>query len=207
MCMKLLNEKLRDDLLEEGKREFLEKGFQGTSMRSIAGALGVTTGAIYRYYADKEDLFDTLVKDAADELVGKYRNVQQQFAEMPIGEQLSGLPQISDEGQEWMLECIYDHFDAFKLIACSAVGTKYEHYIDTLVEIEANSSRVLIDRMEEEGILKHNMDDELIHIVSNTLFSGMFETVRHDMPKEKARDYFVSLKEFYAAGWFKLLGI
>ena len=43
--MRPVNEKLAADLLEAGKQEFLEKGFQGASMRGIASRLSVTTGA------------------------------------------------------------------------------------------------------------------------------------------------------------------
>ena len=46
--MRPVNEKLAADLLEAGKQEFLEKGFQGASMRGIASRLSVTTGALYR---------------------------------------------------------------------------------------------------------------------------------------------------------------
>ena len=41
--MRPVNEKLAADLLEAGKQEFLEKGFQGASMRGIASRLSVTT--------------------------------------------------------------------------------------------------------------------------------------------------------------------
>lgn len=58
--MKLINEKLAKDILLAGKEEFLEKGFQGASMRQIAARLQVTTGAIYRYYTDKESIFEAL---------------------------------------------------------------------------------------------------------------------------------------------------
>ena len=66
--MRPVNEKLRVDLLEAGKREFMESGFRGASLKSIAASLGVTTGAIYRYYTDKEALFDGLVREPAQEL-------------------------------------------------------------------------------------------------------------------------------------------
>ena len=76
--MRPVNEKLRVDLLEAGKREFMESGFRGASLKSIAASLGVTTGAIYRYYTDKEALFDGLVREPAHELVERYRTLQQQ---------------------------------------------------------------------------------------------------------------------------------
>ena len=205
--MKPTNEKLAADLLEAGKREFLAHGFQGASLRNIAGALNVTTGAIYRYYADKEALFDALVEVPAKKLEERYRKAQQGFAALPVREQLSGLPELSRNGQNWIFDYIYDHFDAFRLISCCSAGTTYEHYIDVLVEIETNSGRVLLDRMEEEGLPVRRIDDDLIHILADALFSGIFETVRHSMPRDRAARYFDSLREFYATGWFRLLGI
>lgn len=205
--MKPVNEKLAADLLEAGKKEFLEKGFQGASMRSIAASLGVTTGAIYRYYSDKEALFEALVEEPAHLLAERYRTIQRSFSELPLERQLDGLPEVSDNGQMWMIRHIYDHFDAFRLIGCCAAGTKYEYYVDTLIEIEANASRTLIDRMKAAGLPVLPIDDELIHIVASALFSGMFETVRHNMPYEKAVVYMDSLREFYSAGWFKILGL
>lgn len=204
--MKLANEKLAADLLEAGKQEFLAKGFQGASLRSIAASLGVTTGAIYRYYSDKEALFDALVEEPARTLVERYRETQQTFSSLTLESQLSSIHKITSNGRR-MTQHIYDHFDAFKLISCCSAGTKYENYIDTLIEIEANASRVLIDRMTEAGLPVHPIDDDLIHIVASAMFSGMFEPVRHDMPREKAAEYMNSLKEFYSAGWFKILGI
>ena len=106
-----------------------------------------------------------------------------------------------------MLEYVYDHFDAFKLITCAAAGTRYEHYLDTLAEIEDNAGRMLVDNMREAGYPVPEVDDELIHIMSTALFTGMFETVHHDMPREKAMKYMENLREFYSAGWFKILGL
>lgn len=205
--MRPINEKLAEALLEAGKREFLARGFQGASMRSIAGAAGVTTGALYRYYTDKEALLDALVREPAEVLEENYREQQRQFGEKPLQKQLDGLPEVSDGSAAWMMAYIYDHFDAFKLIVCCSAGTKYEHYLDTLIDIEAESGRRLIDRMLEEGLPVRDMDDGLIHILSSALFNGMFETVRHDMPRKEAFAYMESLREFYSAGWFRILGI
>ena len=47
-------------ILETAKKEFLERGFHGTSMRRIAALAGVTTGALYGYFDSKERIFDSL---------------------------------------------------------------------------------------------------------------------------------------------------
>ena len=205
--MKLTNEKLAADILTAGKKEFLEKGFQGASMRGIAASLQVTTGAIYRYYTDKESIFEALVEAPAKELESRYRRIQQQFAEQPLQGQLESLPEVTDDEHTWMMEYIYDNFDAFKLITCCAVGTRYEHYLDALTEIEVNASNALIEKMEQAGMQVLPLDEDLIHMIASALFNGMFETVRHDMPREKAMVYADSLRAFYSAGWFRILGI
>lgn len=205
--MRPINEKLAAELLEAGKKEFLERGFLAASMRSIAASAGVTTGAIYRYYADKEAMFDALVAEPANELVDRYRQIQMEFAALPLEQRLRQLPEISDDGQMWMIQHIYDNFDAFKLIVCCSAGTRYEYYLETLTEIEVNSSQVLIEAMQDAKMKILPIDDELIHIVSSALFNGMFETVRHDMPREKAIQHMCSLRDFYSAGWFRILGL
>ena len=96
--MRPINEKLAADILEVGKQEFLEKGFLGASMRNIAFRLSVTTGALYRYYTDKESIFDALVKEAAETLEQKYREMQQQFAMQPCRSRCRNCPRCRKKG-------------------------------------------------------------------------------------------------------------
>ena len=53
-------------LLESAKKEFLEKGFMNASLRTIAANAGVTTGAMYRHFKDKNAFFCALVDDAIE---------------------------------------------------------------------------------------------------------------------------------------------
>lgn len=50
-----------DKILICSKEEFLKKGFKDASLRNIAKNANVTTGAIYRYFKDKDAIFVTLV--------------------------------------------------------------------------------------------------------------------------------------------------
>ncbi len=204
--MRPLNEKLAADLLEAGKKVFMEMGFRNASLREIAATLGVTTGAIYKYYTDKEALFDAIVSGPAEELVNRYRQSQQKYAQKPLEDELGGIPGVPQENN-WMMDFIYDNFDVFKLIVCNSAGTRYEHYIDILVEIEANSAMLLTEKMHEAGYELPLLNDELAHMISSGLFNCIFETVRHDMPKEKALAYTGSYQLFYTAGWMKILGL
>jgi len=57
--------KRKQHLLESAIRVFSVKGFDDASMREIASEAGLTTGAIYHHYKNKDDLFYDAVKEAA----------------------------------------------------------------------------------------------------------------------------------------------
>ena len=48
--------------------EFLEKGYEGASIRSIGARAGMTSAGLYRHYADKEAMFEAMVQPLVDEM-------------------------------------------------------------------------------------------------------------------------------------------
>ena len=208
--MRPLNDKLACRILAAAKTEFMEKGFRSASMRSIAAAAGATTGAIYRYYANKEALFDALVSQPAEEFFNEYNTYSQNFSEQELDKQLTTLPHLADKPSgkiETLMKYIYEHYDAFKLIACCSAGTKYENYIERLTEIETQSGMVLVHLLKKENRMTACMDDTLIHIISNTIFTGIFEIISHDDNANDAQKHINALFDFYTAGWYEILGI
>jgi AcrR family transcriptional regulator len=51
----------RQQILEEATHLFAAKGFEGSSMRTIARACGITEAAIYRHFASKNDLYEQVI--------------------------------------------------------------------------------------------------------------------------------------------------
>ncbi len=59
----------RGRLLQSAKRLFIERGYDGATVREIAADAGLSTGAVFASFADKADLFDAvLTADAMDQL-------------------------------------------------------------------------------------------------------------------------------------------
>ena len=52
------DQQTRQRLLRCAKAEFLSRGFEHASLRRICEAAGVTTGAVYFFFQNKEDLLD-----------------------------------------------------------------------------------------------------------------------------------------------------
>lgn len=202
--MKPINEKLRSDILEISKKEFLKQGYSKTTVRNIATAVGCTTGAIYRYYKDKAAIFDALVKDAADTLLIQYEEKSLNISSGSEEVNLMDVPDMSANEFDWIVDYIYDHYDVFRLISTASEGTDYEHYIEALIRIEEESTNRFVAVLKESNMLKTHIDPIMAHILANTLFSGIFETVRHDLPRHVAMAHMRTLQQFYLGGWNRL---
>ena len=61
---------LEDGIVQAAYSEFLTYGFQKASLHKIADKAGVTTGAIYTRYKNKDALFGSLLQDFLIRLFG-----------------------------------------------------------------------------------------------------------------------------------------
>ena len=52
---------VREQLLAEAKKQISERGYASTTVRSVAGALGLGVGTVYNYFESKEMLIGSFV--------------------------------------------------------------------------------------------------------------------------------------------------
>ncbi|MEA5083206.1 MAG: TetR/AcrR family transcriptional regulator [Lachnospiraceae bacterium] len=194
----------KEKFLEEGKKEFLKKGYKGTSLRQLCKDLGLTQGAYYGYFKGKEDLFNEIVSQPAEELFDFYVNCHREYMALDPSDQYQKIREASTESLNSMVDYMYRYYDEFKLLFCRCSGTKYEEYIERFINIEVASTRKFLDAMEANGFFAANIDDQLSHNLASMLFKGIIEIFEHDMTYEHAKEYINKLRIFYTAGWMKL---
>lgn len=203
--MSYSSELTRQRIIDCAKQEFLEQGFQKANIRNIAFKAKATTGALYTHFNNKEELFDILVKEAADTLLNTFKEMHQpkkmdQMNGIPLGNAKDGKAS-SNDNTDWVLDYIYDHFFEFKLIFCCSEGTPYERYLESLTEIEeADYHRMF------KSLSNKDVDDFFIHVMCSDGIRGLYEVVAHDIPKEQAMIFMGKVKKFRFAGWSEILG-
>ena len=190
---------------EAAMTEFLDKGFLGASLRQIVKNAGVTTGAFYGYFSSKEALFASIVEPHAKALMGRFMEAQTSFAELPEEQQPSHMGVESSHCVHWMVDYICQHREPVKLLLCGAEGTSYENFIHNMVEVEVESTLQYMQVLRRLGRNVPVLDRQMCHILASGMFSGLFEIVIHDMPYEQAIRYVDQLRDFYTAGWLKLM--
>ena len=186
--------------------EFLDKGFRGASLRQIVRNAGVTTGAFYGYFSCKEALFASIVEPHAKALMNRFVDAQLSFSALPSSEKPQHVGVESGEYIDWMVEYVYEHKDPVKILFSCAEGTSYDNFIHNMVEIEEEATLNYLDILRQMGKDVPTLDKSLCHIIASTMFDSIFEIVIHDIPYDEAKRNIKLLRDFYSAGWQRLMG-
>ena len=195
-----------DRLLECAMSEFMEMGYKEASLRVIAAKAGTTTGSIYTRFRDKEGLFHALVDPAADELIAWMREGNDAFAEKPAGEQRETVFTYKPEIWEQLVDYIYAHWDAFRLMArCTDIDC-FESLLNRMIDIEVTYTRRFLEATGNDAMASGRLTPMLLHMLSSAYYSGLFEVVRHGMARDEAMSYVRQLRRFFVKGWADLLG-
>lgn len=187
------------------KKEFLEKGFKTASLRNIVKMAGVTTGAFYGYYKSKEELFGALVDEQYHYVMEHFCQAQDEFAELPAEEQPDHVGDISEDCMLDVLLYAQNYPEEFQLLLCCAEGTRYAGMIDEMVEIEVEATHRYQKSLDSVGRPSPEIDSMLEHMLATGMFNTYFEMFIHQMPLDQAKIYLKNMREFYTAGWMKIL--
>ena len=179
-------EGVSERILVCAREEFLEKGYSEASLRTIAAKADTTTGSIYSRFGDKEGLFCAIVEQA--------------FHAREAEEQPKVMEDYVVGGMDEMLDYVYDRFDDFRLLLDASYGTKYQDFVEHLVDIETEYTYKYMEATQflQEGSM---ITEEFLHIMSRAMFDSMFEVVRHRMDRDTARKYLHMLEKYHYGGW------
>lgn len=138
--------------------------------------------------------------------MGRYMETQTAFADLPEEEQPSHMGKESSDYLHWMVDYICRNREPVKLLLCRSEGTGYEHFIHNMVEVEVEYTLKYMDVLRRLDQNVPELDRPMCHIIASGMFNGIFEIVIHDMPQDKSMRYVDQLRDFYTAGWLKLMG-
>ena len=197
----------KQKILDSAKKEFLEKGFVNASLRTIASNAGLTTGAMYRHFKDKDALFCALVDEAIE-----VSTKAVMAADVPSHIKASS-PLSEEHRQEEvkilynLLDYIYDNFDAFTLLISKASGSTHEHFVDEMCNLYTKNCLETMNWMYENKISQCPVDELTAHVICSCLISAFTEFISHKVPKEKAVSFITTMREFFHVGTCHIMGI
>lgn len=187
-------------IIECARSEFLEAGFHNASLRKIAGNAGVTTGAIYRYFPDKQDLWQQVTQNV-EEAILTYCETMIDTAMTEAEKGNSYDLGDSSHNMASLYDLIYQHFDEFYLLLMRSDGDKTASFLHRIVELEEKSTLAYFERLAAYYQSDYQMDTVALHFLIEAYITAIFEPVRHRMSKEDAIRHATSLTEYFSLGW------
>ena len=191
-------------ILESAKEEFLSKPYEQVSLRDICRKAGVTTGALYNRYANKEELFQTIVAPTLA-LVDKFndRTESDSYAFLDKNDLLE-IWNLTPDTQASIINMLYDNYDGFRLLLCHAEGSRYSNYLHDFIDNVTERSYRFIEETYRRGIIASLIDKQELHMLLTAYWSTMFEPLIHGLSREKALEHSEMVAKLF--NWTDVLG-
>jgi AcrR family transcriptional regulator len=165
----------------------------------------MTSAGLYRHFADKEAMFAALVQPALDALKEmmetQTRRAYRHLEKGDLDAMWNGNTDLTR-----LVEVVYHHLDAFRLLLRSSAGTRFQHFFDRFVEINQAETLRYMEALRRRGIHVNDVVDEELHLLLNAYYAAFFEVVVHDFSHKDALHYLETLKQFFYPGWRAFLG-
>ena len=159
-----------EKIQEAARAEFLDKGFQGASLRQIVKNAGVTTGAVYFFFQNKEDLFAQIVQDTAQQLT--------QLGHELASEELEH-PDTGPDCDLRFMAFLYRHREEALLLLEGAKGTRYASFREELYDTMRSAFSLFFHRYGAP-----DADAELIRILVEMRMKGTLELLKGEYSME-----------------------
>ena len=190
-------------IIAAAKAEFMEMGFDKSSMRSIAERCGMTAAGIYRHCVDKADLFDQIVAPAVDRINAWLDAHVARYVDAVHHEERI---QWRDSEIDMMREIIYPNMEEYHLLLAKSRGSKYEHFLHDLTEGQQAQLLQYMPMLKAQGYAVRDITPKELHLLLSAYTTALFEPVIHNYSVEEALRCLTTVEVFFVPGWKQLFG-
>lgn len=195
----------KEKLLSSAKTEFMEKGYAKASLRKICANASVTTGALYFFFKDKEDVFRSIVENPLRELL---EIVQEHFDEHA---ELFSAPDAythtagdHEDFVQLLIHHLYANRDAFLLLLTKSQGTTFENFVDDVVEMMEQGYRTMAEHMAEKTP-GTKVNSYMLHWMTHMNIGAFVHLLTHEPEEQMALQHMQKIMEYLISGWIDLI--
>ncbi|MDO5725840.1 MAG: TetR/AcrR family transcriptional regulator [Tissierellia bacterium] len=202
----------RSKILNSARKEFLAKGYNNASLRKIAANLNMTTGAIYGYFKDKNELFDEVTKIEIEKLKRLLEKFNKASLHRPQDalEFLKRFP-YDEQVQKQMIESnldyyrfMYENREFFVILNSPIKGIMYKKYFEEFIELDYKDSLELLELLYGEENVSIYTKYTLRLLIKSSMESIM-EIFREFETFEQARPYLEIYIRLYTTAFTEFL--
>lgn len=191
-------------ILASAKEEFLALGFEKASLKTICEKAQVTTGALYKRYSGKEDLFRAVVSETVaklNEVVAEKSGVE---LSLLSDEALIKAWDMDEDYMLWWFQLLYQHRDGFTLLLCRAEGTAYANFQHDWVEGMTQATWGYYQEARRRGLTATDISDQELHVLLSAFWTTIYEPFIHGYTWEEIVSHSHLVCGLF--NWYRVLG-
>ena len=201
-------EETRAGLLRAAADEFAEYGFEKSSLRRICARAGVTTGALYASFRDKEDLFENVISPVTGHICSVLGEHFRRERDSSAEELLAAGGEEHDV--QAVMAILRYYFNNRKL--CSILFENREHpavkaFFDRVIGMtDLQTAQVAgVIGQKTGGAEKYELGANTVHWFSHLQVDMIFYIIEHDTDERQAERQVREMIRFFRGGLYALI--
>ena len=190
---------LDDGIIHAARAEFLSRGFQKASLHKIAENAGVTTGAIYTRYKNKDALFVSLLQDFFETMNELFSPAAEEYERARKSARTEDIIQAINMEERIYFRLLTEHYDDCTLFFSRSDGSSAETML-----------RELMDRKTEQtveffaSVYGKAPNEDAIRLLMGSQFWYFRQLLDEHLEEDKMFACLKSILDFFNAGWRQL---
>ena len=176
-------------LLASAEAEFLKQGFIKAELKTICENADITTGAVYKRYKGKEDLFSAVVSGIAGELNDFVNSRSDLDFSALSDEEVYKSWIMTYESMMPMFKILYRSRDTFVLLIDKAAGTRYENFNHEYVTRMSYAYEQFYSEAKKRGLAQAEITREEFHVLISSFWTCICEPFVHEMTWEQIEEH------------------
>jgi len=202
--MKVLKDEIRDAIVNSAKEEFFKKGYERSSMRSIAKGTNTTVGNIYKYFVNKEALFSHILDPITLELENL---INHHDDELEPGDH-SSIDQLIEQQGAILIDLVKKSRIELLILMYGSEGSKFKGIKDQLVSLlsQGTKKHLISYYSRSNGSVTGPVPvDPLAYALAQSFFEGIFTLIRNSSNPEEIEKSGIELIKLFFNGFKTIL--
>ncbi len=189
-------------ILLVAKEEFINKGYDDTSLRDIAKKCHISPTAIYRHFENKEDIFNELIKPLFNFFDEQTNIIQSMDYEFLKDNKPSNVWDFEREGNYYFKFLFGQYTDLVKLL----IKERKSWFKKIIVDFEYDVTIKYLNEMEKSGHNINNFNNISFKLLLDSYLEAYINLLSLDLNEDMLKEVCREINNFYTIGFRNLLG-
>ena len=166
----------------------------------------MTTGAFYRHFNDKNELFEAIVSPVANKIIDNFFKYEKISINGIRTKQNEKVAEVHVDGTIETAMFLFENKEIYALLINGSFGSSYANFLEKLTEMEDGTRIKMQEIYSDTDDSQEHISNKGFHIINHSHFLALTEAVLHSENKEELIDHAKLVSRFFSGGWKTVRG-